>query len=153
MEVRLHGYIPQLITSQRSLWSFRAKFCWAIVRLRLMPIGGDDRLEGTRAVLVASLIEGYTIDFGHIIADELFFRARKTHTALPFPCLITELCRRANVSLISGVDNEVPAIHTQDIERTKDWSRFDLRTNRPPAQQTQSAPVPEPSDFPAGMPM
>lgn len=104
-------------------------------------------------MLVTAFIEGYAVDFGLLIAGEMFFRAHKTRTALPFPCLITELCKRANVPLTSGIDNEVPASHTQDIERMKDESRFELRTNRSPAQQTQSAPVPELSEFPAGMPM
>lgn len=76
-----------------------------------MPTRGDDRLESTRAVIVVDLIKWLTVDFGHIISEELFFRAHKTHTALPFPCLITELCKKENVPLISGVDNEVPALH------------------------------------------
>lgn len=44
----------------------------------LLPTGGDGHLELTRAVIVASLIEGLTLDFIHIISDELFFHAHKT---------------------------------------------------------------------------
>lgn len=101
----LHAHI-----SRRSL-SFRAKFWWAIVRLRLMPTRGDDHLESTRAVIIATLSEGLIVDFAHIIFDELFFWAHKTHTALPFPYLITELCKKANILLISGVDNDVATLH------------------------------------------
>lgn len=121
--------------------------------MRLIPIGGDDHLESTRAIIVADLIKRLTIDFGHLIFDELFFHAYTTHTALPFSCLITELCIKDKVSLISGICNEVPALHKQDIEKTKDDLIFDFQINRPPAQQTQSAPVPEPSDFPVSMPL
>lgn len=74
-----------------------------------MPTGGEANLEIQRVVMVVALIEGLKIDFGHTIADEMFARAYKTSNALPFPCLITKLCRRANVPLISEVHNEVRA--------------------------------------------
>lgn len=90
----------------KSSLSFRMKFWWAIVILRLMLTEGDDKLKNQRAVLVASMIEGLNIDFGHIIADELFIRAHKMKSTLPFPCLIIEMCRQANVPLLRGVDNE-----------------------------------------------
>lgn len=68
-------------------------------------------MESTRVVLNAALIEGFTVDFVHIIADQLFFHIHKTHAALPFPCLITKLFKKANVPLISRIDNEVPTLH------------------------------------------
>lgn len=67
------------------LLSFREKFWWTIVSLRLMPTGRDANLEIQRAVMVATLIEGLTEDFNHTVADELFACAHKTSSALPFP--------------------------------------------------------------------
>lgn len=58
-----------------------------------MPVGGDANLDSRRAVLVASLVDGLKIDFGHIIVNELFVRAHKVEGALLFLCLIMELCR------------------------------------------------------------
>lgn len=118
-----------------------------------MPTGGDATLDSHRAVLVASLISGLKIDFGQIIDDELFVRAHKVASALPLPCLITELCRQANVPLIRGIDNEVRATHRQDIEKSKDDSKFEMWVNKPPAYQTQSAPAPDTSEIPKGMPL
>lgn len=82
-----------------------------------MPTGGNANLELQKVVLVASLINGLKTDFGHIIADELFSCAYKTTITLPISCLITELCWKAIVSLIRGVDNEIRASHRQDIKR------------------------------------
>lgn len=40
-------------------------------------MGGDATLDSNRVVLVASLIIKLKIDFGQIIADEMFIRAHK----------------------------------------------------------------------------
>lgn len=84
----------------KSFLSFRAKFWWAILRLRLMPIEGDTHLDKHRAILVASLIVGLKIDFGQIIAEEIFVRAHRVSSVLPFSYLIMKLCRQANMPLI-----------------------------------------------------
>lgn len=91
-----------------------------------MPTGDNDRLELMRTMIIAALIEVLTVDFVHITADELFIRAQKTQTAFLFPCLITELCKKVKVSLISGVDNKIQATNNQDIKKTKDYSRFEM---------------------------
>ena len=77
----------------RSSLSFIAKFWWDMVRLRLMLTGGDANLDSHQAMLIANLISRLKIDFGQIIFDEIFVRAHKVASALPFPCLITELCK------------------------------------------------------------
>lgn len=65
-----------------------------------MQTGRDVNLDPQRLVLVESLIEGLKIDFVQIIGDEILVRAHKTSSVLAFPCLITELCRQANVPII-----------------------------------------------------
>lgn len=72
-----------------------------------MLIGVDANLDNQRVVLVASMIEGLKIDFVHIIDDEIFISDQKMASLLPFPCLIMELCRQANIPLLRGVDNKV----------------------------------------------
>lgn len=75
--------------------------------LRLMPTGGDVNLELQKAVLIFGLIDGLKINFGHILTNEVFARAHRTTSVLPFLCLIMKLCRKANVPLLKGVDNEI----------------------------------------------
>lgn len=75
--------------------------------MRLMLTRGNENLDPQRAMLVYILIEGMKIKFGQIIVNELFVRTQKKLSALSIPCLITELCRQANVPIIQGVDNKV----------------------------------------------
>lgn len=55
--------------------------------------------------------------------------------------------------LISGVDNEVQATHKQDIEKSKDESKFKICATKPPAYQSQSVPVPKATEMHEGMPL
>lgn len=89
-----------------------------------MPKSGDANLEIQRAVIVDALIEGRKVDFNDTIANKLFAHTHKTSSALQFSCLITEFCRWANMPLINGVYNEVRASHKQDIEKTKNNSKY-----------------------------
>lgn len=72
-----------------------------------MPTNGNANLYPQKVVLVESLIERLKDNFGQVTADGLFVRAHKISSALPFPCLIVELCKLSKVPIISGVDNEV----------------------------------------------
>ncbi|KAF3639045.1 hypothetical protein FXO37_24129 [Capsicum annuum] len=117
---------PREWISKSSL-RFRAKFWWAIVRLGLMSIGGENRLEITRAIIIVALIEGLTIDFSHLIANELFLRTIKTTTVLLFSCLITELYMRVNrppaqqsQSVTIPESSEVPSVRREVIDPTRD---------------------------------
>ena len=55
--------------------------------------------------------------------------------------------------LISEVDNEVQATYKQDIEKLKDKLKFEIHVTKPSAYQPQSAPVPETTKMPEGMPL
>lgn len=55
-----------------------------------------------------------------MIVDEIFVRDHKIVSAFPFPFLIMELCRVANVPIIIGVENEIKEMKKQDIEKTQD---------------------------------
>lgn len=108
-------------------------------------------MDSHRALLVASLIFRLKIDFGKIIADELFVRAHKVASALSFPFFIMEFYRQANVPFIRGIDNEVQATHRQDIEKMKDDIKYEIQVNKPLAYQMQSAPAPVTSKIPTGI--
>lgn len=49
-----------------------------------MPTDGDANFDLKRAILVSSLIEGLKVNFGQSIIEELFVRAYKTTSKLPF---------------------------------------------------------------------
>lgn len=138
---------------RKSSLSFRVKFWWAIVRLKLMLTGVDANLDNQRKVLVASMIDGLNIEFGHIIIDKIFIHTHKTAKALPFLYLITKLCRQANVTILKGVDDKVQAFRILDIEWIKDNSKFKMRVHKPSTYETLSAPIPKTSEMPPGMPL
>ncbi|MCD7457222.1 hypothetical protein HAX54_034559 [Datura stramonium] len=65
-----------------------------MVRLRLLPTGGDNDLEEDKVVLAASLMSEFPLNIGVIIADEKHGRATKFTTSLLFPCLIAGSAKR-----------------------------------------------------------
>lgn len=73
---------------------------------------------------MANLMEGIKVNFVQLIIDELFVRDYKTSSALPFSCLIIELCRLANLLIINGVNNELKATKSEDIKRHEMTSRL-----------------------------
>lgn len=114
-----------------------------------MPTREDAYLDNKKAVLVASIIDGLKINFGQIIADEIFVRAHKIARALPFSCLITDICWQANVPIIKRMDNEIQTFRRQDIKRSKDDSKFEMRVHKLPVYETHNTPTPEASDVPS----
>ncbi|MCD9642241.1 hypothetical protein HAX54_028932 [Datura stramonium] len=115
----------------KSTLIFAAKFWWAVVWLRLFPIGGDNTLAEYRAVLAATLVLGFPLNMGAIIIEEINCRAMKLSTSLPFPCLITRLYREAHVPVLAGIDMETYATNKYDLEKSKDESRYDLKLQKP----------------------
>ncbi|MCE3049759.1 hypothetical protein HAX54_045735 [Datura stramonium] len=71
--------------------------------------GGDNNLAVDRAVLVAILVSRFPLNIGAIITEKMNCRAVKLSTSLPFPCLITRLCREAHVPILAGIDVETYA--------------------------------------------
>lgn len=79
-----------------------------------MPTDGDNILGYDRAILVISTMQQFSLNFREIIIDEMKIRILRTDTAYPFPCLIAELCRAANMPEISGIDNDIPSWKTHN---------------------------------------
>ncbi|MCE3051860.1 hypothetical protein HAX54_051072 [Datura stramonium] len=111
------GWLAQVLTDGQPSWlentnerivkctlTFAAKFLWAVVQLRLVLTRGDNTFAKDRMVLVASLMSGFSLNRRAIIIEEINYRAMKLSASLPFPCLITRLCREAHVPILAGID-------------------------------------------------
>ncbi|KAH0709099.1 hypothetical protein KY284_010526 [Solanum tuberosum] len=72
---------PTLIT--KASLSFPAKVWWAVVRAQLRSTGNYNTLSPSLASLVASLMVGYPVNAGRIIAIEMRDRALNERVALP----------------------------------------------------------------------
>ncbi|MCD9641317.1 hypothetical protein HAX54_027469 [Datura stramonium] len=112
----------------KSSLAFTTKFWWAVVKLQLFSIGGDNILGEDRAVLVASLIWGFLLNIERIVTDEM--RARATFsTSLPFPYLMNRLCKEAHMPLLTGINVEIVANKKHDFDKSKDETKHDLQVN------------------------
>lgn len=79
--------------------TFAAKFWWAVVCARFRPTGNDNIPLPTQENLVACIMARYGMNEGRLIATEMRDRALSDKAALPFPCLIKQLCLAARVPM------------------------------------------------------
>lgn len=66
--------------------NFAGKFWWALVRSWIQLSYGDNTLMADHIVLVASIIDGYDIDFAWCIVEEIQERALRRCTSISFLC-------------------------------------------------------------------
>ncbi|KAL4363813.1 hypothetical protein GQ457_04G021970 [Hibiscus cannabinus] len=86
----------------------RPSFClearlWnTFVKRNLMPTSHNQMVDRTRLVLIHTIMTGYRINVGKILAQELAAACKNDKDILAFPCLISALCRRAAVPTSPG---------------------------------------------------
>ncbi|XP_059283778.1 uncharacterized protein LOC132037300 isoform X2 [Lycium ferocissimum] len=97
-----------------------AKYWLNFVSCRLQPSKNETDIQTEKAILIASIMSGYPVNMGLIIFREIGDRARRERTSLPFPCLITALCKEAGFPAIPRRDRMVEASVDIDITRIKD---------------------------------
>lgn len=76
-----------------------------------------------KAVLVASLMFWFQLNFGEMIADEINIGLKRTNTTYLFLYLITRLCEDDHVLINTGVDNRVKITKTHSFDRSRDEER------------------------------
>ncbi|KAK8506993.1 hypothetical protein V6N12_041670 [Hibiscus sabdariffa] len=74
-----------------------AKLWNTFVKRNLLPTSHNQTVDRTRLVLIHTIITGYRINVGEILAKELAAACSNDKGILAFPCLISALCRRAAV--------------------------------------------------------
>ncbi|KAK8554204.1 hypothetical protein V6N13_073136 [Hibiscus sabdariffa] len=74
-----------------------AKLWNTFVKQNLLPTSHNQTVDRTRLVLIHTIITGYRINVGEILAKELAAACSNDKGILAFPCLISALCRRAAV--------------------------------------------------------
>ncbi|KAK8670110.1 hypothetical protein V6N13_104871 [Hibiscus sabdariffa] len=74
-----------------------AKLWNTFVKRNLLPTSHNQTVDRTRLVLIHTIITGYRVNVGEILAKELAAACSNDKGILAFPCLISALCRRAAV--------------------------------------------------------
>uniref|UniRef100_M1DFL3 Putative plant transposon protein domain-containing protein n=1 Tax=Solanum tuberosum TaxID=4113 RepID=M1DFL3_SOLTU len=74
-----------------------------------------DDLKGWLSPLISDTTPRRHIDLGLLISQDMAIRAKQKQTYLPFPVLITELCRHAGVPRVNARDIEVTPSSSTDI--------------------------------------
>ncbi|KAK8540287.1 hypothetical protein V6N12_046574 [Hibiscus sabdariffa] len=74
-----------------------AKLWNTFVKRNLLPTSHNQTVDRTRLVLIHTILTGYRINVGEILAKELPAACSNDKGILAFPCLISALCRRAAV--------------------------------------------------------
>ncbi|KAK8615422.1 hypothetical protein V6N13_017012 [Hibiscus sabdariffa] len=79
-----------------------AKLWNTFIKRNIMPTSHNQTVDRTRLLLIHSIMTGYRINMGEILAKELAAACAKDKDILAFPCLISALCRRAAVPTSQG---------------------------------------------------
>lgn len=85
----------------------KAKVWYHFIKFSLKPTTHGQTVSWERMALLHSIIVGRKIDVGSIIREEILACAQRDRSALIFPCLITRLCKSANVQ-IQEFDDWIP---------------------------------------------
>ncbi|KAK9029001.1 hypothetical protein V6N11_026131 [Hibiscus sabdariffa] len=79
-----------------------AKLWNTFVKRNIMPTSHNQIVDRTRLLLIHTIMTGYRINVGEILAKELAAACANDKGILAFPCLVSALCRRAVVSTSHG---------------------------------------------------
>ncbi|KAL4311853.1 hypothetical protein GQ457_01G019860 [Hibiscus cannabinus] len=79
-----------------------AKLWNTFVKRNLMPTSHNQTVDRTRLLLINTIMTGYKVNIGEILAKELASTCANDKGILAFPCLISTLCRRAAVPMDDG---------------------------------------------------
>ncbi|KAK8617987.1 hypothetical protein V6N13_080887 [Hibiscus sabdariffa] len=117
------------------------------VKRNLMPTSHNQTVDRTRLLLIHTILTGYKINVGKILAKELADACANDKGILAFPCLVSTLCRRDAIPTSSG-DKYQPektgwtkATYMRKMDVT-DATPINMALPTPPASPTTTAAAP-----------
>ncbi|KAL4296275.1 hypothetical protein GQ457_12G016180 [Hibiscus cannabinus] len=79
-----------------------AKLWNTFVKRNIMPTSHNQTVDRTRLLLINTILTGYRVNIGEILAKEFAAACANDKGILAFPCLVSALCRRAVVPTFNG---------------------------------------------------
>ncbi|KAK8628058.1 hypothetical protein V6N13_063770 [Hibiscus sabdariffa] len=124
-----------------------AKLWNTFVKRNLMPTSHNQTVDRTRLLLIHTILTGYRINVGEILAKELAVACADDKGILAFHCLVSALCRRAAVHTSPG-DKYQPektgwtrATYMRKMD-VADATPINMAMPTPPASPTANAAAP-----------
>ncbi|KAL4341433.1 hypothetical protein GQ457_08G031820 [Hibiscus cannabinus] len=121
-----------------------AKLWNTFVKRNLMPTSHNQTVDRTQLLLIHTIVTGFRVNIGEILAKELAAACANDKGILAFPCLIFALCRRAAVPMHDG-DKYQPektgwtrAVYMRKMD-VADVAPLNVAMPTPPASPTPEA--------------
>ncbi|KAK8663356.1 hypothetical protein V6N13_083178 [Hibiscus sabdariffa] len=76
-----------------------AKLWNTFVKRNILPTSHNQTVDRTRLLLINTIMTGFRVNVGEILANELAAHCKNDKGILAFPCLISAPCRRVNVPM------------------------------------------------------
>ncbi|KAK8990363.1 hypothetical protein V6N11_009066 [Hibiscus sabdariffa] len=117
------------------------------VKRNLMPTSHNQTVDRTRLLLIHTILTGYRINVGEILAKELAAACANDKGILAFPCLVSTLCRRAAVPTSPGDKYQAEktgwtrATYMRKMD-VADATPINMAMPTPPASPTATAAAP-----------
>ncbi|KAK4733019.1 hypothetical protein R3W88_007280 [Solanum pinnatisectum] len=93
------------------------RFWFGFISIIIIPSQNEPIMCHPKAAFLGCIMSRRWIDLGLLTSQEMAMKAKQKPTSLPFPVLITELCRRAGVAQDTARDIEVTPSSSTDIQR------------------------------------
>ncbi|KAL4386154.1 hypothetical protein GQ457_09G019150 [Hibiscus cannabinus] len=76
-----------------------AKLWNTFVKCNILPTSHNQTVDRTRVLLINTIMTGFRVNSGEILANELAAHCKNDKGILAFPCLVSALCRRVNTPM------------------------------------------------------